>query len=47
MYIQSIEIRVECIRGNVSNKAMLSQLIFYNGLRGGALQWFQRLDGNI
>jgi hypothetical protein len=44
MYIESIEERVDCSGRNAAGRERFCQLAFFNGLKGLASQWFQKLD---
>ena len=40
MYIQSVETRAACLSVGSDKELGICQLIFYNGLKGAAMQWF-------
>ncbi len=47
MYIQSVETRAACLSVGSDKELGICQLIFYNGLKGAAMQWFQGLSAEV
>ena len=47
MYIQSVETRAAVLSTGSDKELGICQLIFYNGLKGAAMQWFQGLSSEV